>query len=75
MDGYYFSVTLDNDRTLCVAPLTERRAALSGQELQDTSGYFLFEHRASDDNSEVHILAKVLSEESVFTLKDMFKMT
>jgi hypothetical protein len=25
MDQFYFSVRLDDDRTLCLAPLTERR--------------------------------------------------
>ena len=45
MGAYYFSKALDNYRTLCLAPLTERRLAEPGQEIQDVSGYFLFEKR------------------------------
>jgi len=73
MDNFYFSVNLGNDRTLCVAPLTDRKIALSGEDIGDTSGYFLFETRSSDGFA-VEIIAKVQSEEAAFWLRDMFKM-
>lgn len=74
MAEFYFSVNLDNDRTLCLAPLTDRRIALSGQEIPDPSGYFLFEKRSSDELGGIEIIAQVLSEEAAFRLRDMFKM-
>ncbi len=74
MAEFYFSVNLDNDRTLCLAPLTERRIAMSGVELVDKSGYFLYEQRRSDAVGGVEIIAHVLSEDAVFRLRDMFNM-
>ena len=73
MAEFYFSVNLDNDRTLCLAPLTDRKIALSGEEIADPSGYFLFETSSSDD-SAIEIIARVQSEEAAFRLRTMFKM-
>jgi hypothetical protein len=75
MAELYFSVNLDNDRTLCIAPLTERRIAMSDQELTDTSGYFLFEQRNSETLDNVEIIAQVISEEAALRLREMLKMT
>lgn len=74
MVNFYFSVNLDNDTTLCLAPLTDSRIALSGEELEDTSGYFLFEQRHSEELPEIKIIARVLSEEAAFRLRAMLKM-
>jgi hypothetical protein len=74
MTEFYFSVNLDNERTLCLAPLTERKLVLSGQEIPDTSGYFLFEQRGSGDFARVEIIAQVLSEDAAFRLRDMLNM-
>ena len=74
MDEHYFSVRLGEERTLCLAPLTDRRIAMSGQEIPDPSGYFLFEQRGTDENARVEIIAQVLSEDAVFRLRDTFKM-
>ena len=71
---YHFSKNLDNDRTLCIAPLTDRLIARSGQELEDVSGYFLFSRRGSDDFAGVEIIARVASEEAAFSLRDMLGM-
>jgi hypothetical protein len=74
MDDHYFSVNLDNDRTLCIAPLTDRSIALSGQEITDPAGYFLFEKKGSDESARVDIIAQVLSEDAALRLREMFKM-
>ena len=74
MDEFYFSVNLDNDRTLCLAPLTDRRIAMSGQELADTSGYFLYEQCNSEGFGGVEIIARVVSDEGVAKLRQFFKM-
>ncbi len=74
MDEFYFSVNLDNDRTLCLAPLTDRRIAMSGQELADTSGYFLYEQCSSEGFGGVEIIARVVSDEAVAKLRQFFNM-
>jgi hypothetical protein len=74
MEAFYFTVTLDNERTLCLAPLTERRVAMSGQDLPDASGYFLYEKRGSGECADIEIIAQVLSEEAALRLRDMLGM-
>lgn len=75
MEAYYFSLALGDERTLCLAPLTERRFAMSGQEIVDRSGYFLFEKRGSGESADVEIIAQVLSEEAALRLRDVLGMT
>ncbi len=70
----YFSVNLDNDRMLCIAPLTDRRLALSDQQVANPGGYFLFEQRGSDEIGRVEIIAQVFSDEAALRLRDMFNM-
>lgn len=74
MADYYFSALLDNGATLCLAPLTERRLELSGEEVSDTSGYFLYQMQGSDAAQDVQILAHVPSEEAAWRLKAMLKL-
>lgn len=74
MTKHYFSINLDNETTLSIAPLTNRRVDLSGQEIEDTSGYFLYETCKSREPNEVTIIAKVLSEEGAFQLSRMLNM-
>lgn len=74
MDEYYFSLCLDADRTLCLAPLTSRRIEMSGQEVADTSGHFLFEKRGGGDDAGVEIIAQIVSDEAVLRLREMFGM-
>jgi hypothetical protein len=72
---YYFTAPLDNSRTLHIAPLTDRKIEASGQDIPDPSGYFLFETREDNESGGVEIIAQVLSEEAVFRLRDMLKMS
>ena len=73
MLNFYFSANLDNDRTLCLAPLCERFLAASGQEITDPGGYFLYERRASDPDS-VRIIAQVVSDEAALELRGMLNL-
>ena len=72
--AYYFSVNLDNERTLCIAPLTDRKIARAGVEVTDPSGYFLYERRESDAVGGIEIIAQIFSEDAAFRLREMFKM-
>lgn len=74
MSEFYFSVNLGGQRTLCVAPLTDRRIAMSGEDITDVSGYFLFEQRGTGEAAEIEILAHAVSENAAFRLRDMLKM-
>ncbi|MBT9444414.1 MAG: hypothetical protein IV086_01805 [Hyphomonadaceae bacterium] len=71
---YYFSKALDNDRMLCLAPMTDRMLQQSGQEIDDVSGYFLFASRRSDEFASVEIIARATSEDAAFALKELFGM-
>jgi hypothetical protein len=66
MAEHYFSTNLDNETMLCIAPLTNRRLSMSGQEIADVSGYFLYETHKSEEPNEVKIIAKLTSEEAAF---------
>jgi hypothetical protein len=71
MPEYYFSREVDSETTLCIAPLTEKRIELSGENIEDASGYFLYETTGGGEPQEVQILARVTSEEAAFRLKEM----
>jgi len=74
MSEFYFSRQLDETRTLCVAPLSDRRIEASGQDVPNPSGYFLFETRGTDESAEVQIIAQVVSQEAALRLRDLLKM-
>lgn len=74
MAEHYFSTNIDNEITLCIAPLTNRRLAMSGQEIADTGGYFLYETNKSEQPNEVRIIAQILSEEAAFQLSRILNM-
>lgn len=74
MADLYFSVNLDSERKLCLAPITERRLSMSGQEISDSSGYFLFEQRGSGEFAAIEVIAHIMSEEGLMRIKDAFKM-
>jgi len=69
MAEYYFSKNIGNNRTLCLAPLSDRLIAESGQDVPDPGGYFLFERRHSEGPTHVEIIAQALSEEAAFRLR------
>jgi hypothetical protein len=75
MAEFYFSVNLDNERTLCLAPLTDCRIAMAGIDIGDPSGYFLFETRGTGDNAGIEVIARVLTEDAAFRLRDMLNMS
>jgi len=74
MAEFYFTATLSNERTLFLAPLTDRLIAESGQDVPDASGYFLFERRRGGRRPNVEIIAQVVSEEAALRLRDMLGM-
>lgn len=75
MVALFFTKTIDNDRTLFLAPLTERRIAMSGQVIEDASGYFLFEQSGSEPGGGIEIIAQAVDETAAMRLVQMFGMT
>ena len=74
MDEFYFSIITDSGRKLCLAPLTDRRLAMAGQEIADVTGYFLYEQSGEGETATVEILARVISDEAVSRLRSQFNM-
>ncbi len=74
MAEYYFSAKIDRETTLCIAPLTDKRVELSGEDLDDVSGYFLYEIKGEDALREVRIIARLASEEAAFQLREMLAL-
>ena len=75
MHEYYFSVDLDDNRTLFLTPLTDRWIAMSGDDVPDQSGYFLFEKSGTGESASIEIIAQVFSDEAALRLREMFNMT
>ncbi len=74
MSEFFFSVALNESRSLCLAPLTDRCIEESGQILHDISGYFLFEKNGTGDRAEIEILAQAISDEAAQRLSQLFQM-
>jgi hypothetical protein len=75
MEAYFFSAALDEERTLFLAPLTERRRQRACSELEDASGYFLFEKRGCGDDADIEILARVESDDAALRLRELLRLT
>ncbi len=75
MGQFYFSVNIDGNRTLCLSPLTDRLISLCEQEINDASGYFLYERRTRGDIVDIEVIAHVLSDDAAMRLREAFNMT
>lgn len=71
MSDYYFSTSLSNNVTLCIAPLTSSRADANGV---DTAGYFLYEKRHDESADNVAVIAHLHSEEAAMKLSRLLGM-
>ena len=71
MPELYFSAQLDSSTTLCIAPLSNRRIELSGEELEDVSGYFLYKTVGGGEPEDVEVIARLTSEEAAWALKEI----
>lgn len=73
MDQLYFSAEIEGGKMLCLAPLTDSQIENSGQDIPDSAGYFLFE-RDKNDPFRIEVIAKVISDEALFKLKQAFNL-
>lgn len=74
MAEFYLSVQTPDNRLLCIAPLTDRTVAASGQQIADQSGYFLYEKSAAGLADEVHIIAHLLSTDAALRVATLLNM-
>lgn len=74
MEGFYFSARLDDERTLCLAPITERRLAMASEPVSDPSGYYLYEMQGSGVSARVEIIAHIVSDDAAMRLREMLKL-
>lgn len=74
MEGLYFSARIGDGRTLCLAPITDRRLAMSTQDVNDASGYFLYELIGAGESARVEIIAQLVSEDAIHRLRAMLKL-
>lgn len=75
MDQFYYTVNIDSDCTLCLSQMTDRLISLCDQEIEDVSGYFLYERRTRGEIVNVEVIARVLSNEAAMRLRKAFNMT
>ncbi len=74
MGQFYYTATIDSNRTLYLSALTDRLISLCGQEINDASGYFLYERRTRGDIVDVELIAHVLSDDAAMRLREAFNM-
>ena len=75
MSFYYFTANLDNETTLCLAPISSTRAAQADECIDDVSGYFLYEYRRTNSTTpEIKVIARVATDDAALTLSRMLKM-
>jgi hypothetical protein len=74
MSEYYFSAQIDGETTLCISPMTSRRLELSGEEIDDESGHFLYIVRGGAEPREVEILARLATDDAIFRLREMLHL-
>jgi hypothetical protein len=74
MGQFYYTATIESNRTLCLSSLTDRLISLCGEEINDASGYFLYERRTRGDIVDVELIAHVLSDDAAMRLREAFNM-
>jgi hypothetical protein len=72
--GLYFSAKIDDQRTLYLAPLTDRHLAMA-EPLENIDGYFLFEKRGEGDLADIEIIAHIPTEDGVLRLRGLLGMS
>ena len=66
MSDYYFSMTLGNQRALCISPLTREELVSDGTGKGNGLGYYLYELDGADEG--LTVLAKIVSADAALKL-------
>ena len=71
MQGFYFSASNARGETLYLSPITNRIIEQSKDEIEDTSGYFLYQVIDSKPHNLVNILAQIHSDDAALKMRDV----
>lgn len=75
MDNLYLTAKTDSGSELCISQLTNRQIARSGQFLNDSGGYFLFERLGGGEEASINIIAQLTSEDAIDRMRSMLNMS
>lgn len=75
MAHYYFSGQIDNDLAVFIAPLSDLDLQLSGEKVDDASGYFLYRRSYSEPDNPITVLARLHSEEAALEMSRMLRLS
>jgi hypothetical protein len=73
MDEFFFSLSLNGKKSLCIGPITRREAAnLHDSNMGDGTGLYLFVVDA-DQSNEISVIARIDSCETAAMFANMLK--
>jgi hypothetical protein len=75
MSEYYVTADLSDGSRLCISPLSDHLFAAAESEFTDNRGHFLYRRNNPSDADDISIIAQLSSEESIFVLSHLLKMT
>ena len=71
MSEFYFTAQVDEQTRMCVAPLSDEDLELSGESVEDSSGYFLYIATGGIEPSAIEILAQIKSDSAAWRLSQL----
>jgi hypothetical protein len=74
MPQFYFSSPISNEVALFIAPLTDYDLEMSGESVDDASGYFLYERCYSGHDAPIRLLARIHSEEAAIEMSQLLRL-
>ncbi|MCA9233518.1 MAG: hypothetical protein KDA57_22960 [Planctomycetales bacterium] len=73
-EQYYFSRAKDENRLLTIAPITDSELEATGEEIENTGGYFLVETTKLDGCDEVRVIAQLPNSDAAIALSRLLNM-
>ena len=74
MANYYFSAPVQNNQALFISALSDFEIEMSGEIIEDASGYFLYQRSYDSPDRPITVLARLHSEEAAFTMSQMLNL-
>ena len=74
MASYYFSAPVQNNQALFISALSDFEIELSGEVLDDASGYFLYQRSYDSPDRPITVLARLHSEEAAFQMSQILSL-
>ena len=74
MASYYFSAPVQNNQALYISALSDFEIELSGETVDDASGYFLYQRSFDTPERPITVLARIQSEEAAFAMSELLNL-